>query len=127
VTIDALIPSGLEHATGEHLQMDIGSLNPGEVRSVRLVMAAVAGGNQIVQVEARADAGIVRTAAAEVNVIAPSLRTAIAGPSLRYLGREAEYTIRVLNDGSASTDFVQVNHRIPEGFEFVRATRGATF
>jgi uncharacterized repeat protein (TIGR01451 family) len=127
VTIDALIPSGLEHATGEHLQMDIGSLNPGEVRSVRLVMAAVSGGSHIVQVEARADAGIVRTAAAEVNVIAPSLRTAIAGPSLRYLGREAEYTIRVLNDGSASTDFVQVNHRIPEGFEFVRANRGATF
>jgi uncharacterized repeat protein (TIGR01451 family) len=127
VTIDALIPKGLEHATGEHLQMDIGSLNPGEVRSVRLVMAAVGGGNHIVQVEARADAGIVRTAAAEVSVIAPSLQTAIAGPSLRYLGREAEYTIRVLNDGSASTDFVQVNHQIPEGFEFVRADRGATF
>jgi uncharacterized repeat protein (TIGR01451 family) len=127
VTIDALIPAGLEHATGEHLQMDIGSLNPGEVRSVRLVMAAVAGGNHIVQVEAKADSGLVRTAAAEVSVIAPSLQAGISGPSLRYLGREAEYTLRVHNDGSAATDFVQVNHRIPEGFEFVRANRGATF
>lgn len=128
VTIEANIPKGLEHSTGEErLQMDIGSLNPGEVRSVRLAMGAVTGGNHIVQVQATADSGLVQTAAAEVNVIAPSLRTAIAGPSLRYVGREAEYTIRVLNDGSAATDFVQVNHRIPEGFDFVRADRGAKF
>lgn len=128
VTIDAVIPTGLEHAAdGKHLQMDIGSLNPGEVRSVRLVLAAVSGGEQTVQVQARADSGLVRTAAAEVKVVAPSLQAAISGPSLRYLGRQADYKIRVLNDGEAVTDFVQVNHRIPEGFEFVRADRGAKF
>ncbi|MCA9052429.1 MAG: hypothetical protein KDA75_01265, partial [Planctomycetaceae bacterium] len=55
VQIEAIIPGGLEHARGERLVMDVGSLNPGETRSVRLALAAVKGGNQVVQVQARAD------------------------------------------------------------------------
>ena len=127
VKLQAMIPQGLEHAEGEHLLMEIGSLNPGEVRSVRLVMGAVGGGDHVLQVQANADSGLVKTAAAEVTVIAPSLKAGIDGPSLRYLGREAEFVIRVLNDGMAATDFVQVTHRVPEGFEFVSAERGVKF
>ena len=127
VKLQAMIPAGLEHAEGEHLLMAIGSLNPGEVRSVRLAMVAVGGGDHVLQVQADADSGLVKTAAAEVTVIAPSLKAGIDGPSLRYLGREAEYRIRVLNDGMAATNFVQVAHRVPEGFDFVSAERGVKF
>ena len=38
VKIEALIPKGLEHARGERLLMDIGSLTPGESRRVRLCL-----------------------------------------------------------------------------------------
>jgi len=127
VKIEALIPKGLEHARGERLLMELGSLNPGESRSVRLAMAAVQGGRHIVQVQARADADLVRTAAAELMVIAPSLTAKVTGPKLRYLGREGTFILAVTNDGVAATDNVRVMHKIPEGFEFITSDRGAQY
>ena len=127
IKLEAIIPAGLEHVRGERLLMDIGSLNPGETRRLRLALAAVSGGPQIIQVRAEAEAGLVDNASAEINVIAPSLQASIDGPGLRYLGREAVYTITVMNDGAAATDNVQLMHRIPEGFEFVRSDRGAKY
>ncbi|MGE4002456.1 MAG: hypothetical protein AB7I48_19805 [Planctomycetaceae bacterium] len=127
ITLEARVPEGLEHVRGNRLVMNIGSLNPGETRQVRLALAAVGGGQQILQVEARADAGLVQTASAELTVAAPKLKASIDGPGLRYLGREAMYTLRVENEGATATDAVQMVHRIPEGFEFVRSDRGARF
>ncbi len=127
VKLEAAIPEGLEHSRGKRLLMDIGSLNPGESRTVRLALAAVTGGEHILQVAARADSNLVKTASAEVHVVAPSLTTTIDGPSLRYLGREATYRLSVRNDGNVSSDNVRLMHKVPEGFEFIRADRGAQF
>ena len=127
VEVEALIPAGLEHARGERLVMEIGSLNPGESRSVRLALAAVKGGRQVVQVQARGDSNLVRTASAEMSVIAPSLVASVDGPGLRYLGRQGTFTLSVNNDGAAATDNVRVMHKIPEGFDFVSSSRGANY
>ncbi len=127
VKLEAAIPEGLEHSRGKRLLMDIGSLNPGETRTVRLALAAVTGGQHIVQVEARADSNLVQNAVAQVEVVAPSLTATIDGPALRYLGREATYTLRVRNDGHVASDNVRLMHKVPEGFDFVRADRGAQF
>jgi uncharacterized repeat protein (TIGR01451 family) len=127
VQVEAIIPAGLEHARGSRLLMDLGALHPGETRSVRLPLAAVAGGSQIIQVQARADADLVQNAAAEVAVIAPELAATIEGPGLRYLGRRATYSLQVTNTGSVATDNVRVMHKVPEGFEFVSAAQGAQY
>jgi uncharacterized repeat protein (TIGR01451 family) len=127
VQVEAIIPAGLEHARGSRLLMDLGALHPGESRSVRLPLAAVAGGSQIIQVQARADADLVQNAAAEVAVIAPELAATIDGPGLRYLGRRATYTLQVTNTGSVATDNVRVMHKVPAGFDFVSAAQGAQF
>lgn len=127
VKVEALISAGLEHARGERLTMELGNLAPGENRPIRLAMIAVAGGRQVVEVHVTADNGLAESAAAEVTVIAPSLAATIEGPGLRYLGRHATYTLRVSNDGAASTDGVRVMHKIPEGFEFISAERGAQY
>ncbi|WP_437204373.1 hypothetical protein [Planctomicrobium sp. SH664] len=127
VQIEAHIPEGLEHARGHRLVMELGSLNPGESRSVRLALAAVKGGSQNLQVEARAESGLVRHQATELVVIAPSLNTTIAGPSMRYLGRQGTFALTVSNDGAAASDNVRVMHKIPSGFEFVSSDRGAQY
>ena len=46
VTIEARITKGLEHPHGERLVVQVGSLNAGESRLVRLPLVAVAGGPQ---------------------------------------------------------------------------------
>ena len=127
VQVAAVIPDGLEHARGGELLMDIGALHPGETRSVRLPLAAVSSGQHVVQVEARADGGLVQQASCSVSVITPQMSAAIDGPSLRYLGRRAAYTVHVTNDGTVASDNVRVMHKVPEGFKFVSADNGGQF
>ncbi len=127
VRLEALIPVGLEHPRGEKLIMDVGSLNPNESRTIRLALVAVAGGTQTVQVSATADGNLLQISEASVNVIAPSLQAEIDGPSLRYKGRVATYTLKVKNDGTIGTSNVRLMHKIPVGFEFVSANKGATY
>ena len=92
-----------------------------------LSLAAIRGGEQIVQIEAKADASLRQVATASVNVVAPSVKVAIDGPRLRYLGRGATYTLTVRNDGTVSTNNVRVMHKVPVGFKFVSAQNGGKF
>ena len=127
VKVEAIIPAGLENARGDHLTMDLGSLAPGENRPIRLALTAIGGGRQPIEAHVTADAGLDESASAVVTVIAPSLAASIKGPGLRYLGRNAIYTLHVANDGAAGTDNVRVMHKIPDGFDFVSAEKGAQF
>jgi uncharacterized repeat protein (TIGR01451 family) len=127
VQIVANVSEGLEHARGQRLMMELGNLSPGESRSVRLALAAVKGGPQTIAVQAQAASGLVRTTNASVDVIAPMLSASIQGPGLRYMGRQGSYTMTVCNEGDAPTDNVQLRYKVPTGFDFVSADRGAQF
>lgn len=127
VAVEATIPAGLEHPRGERLVMDIGSLNPGESRKVRLSLTAVAGGEQKIKVKATAVAALARMQERVVKVSAPSLKLALDGPGLRYVGRKAVYTLKATNDGSVATNNVQLIHKLPDGFKFVSAESGGTY
>jgi uncharacterized repeat protein (TIGR01451 family) len=127
VKLLAAIPSGLKHVGGERIEMLIGTLNPGETRPVSLPLIAMEGGRHLVEVQARGDSGLVKTAATEVAVIAPSLKAGITGPGLRYVGRQATYTISVMNDGAAATDNVRVMYKVPQGLTFVSSDKGTQY
>lgn len=127
VTVLAHIPAGLEHASGNELALDIGTLGPGETRRVRLGLAAAKGGRHTIEVEAAGDSGLRHATSSEVIVISPSLKLDLAGPGLRYKGRNATYEITVTNDGTAPSNNVRITHRIPEGFQFVKAGESASF
>jgi uncharacterized repeat protein (TIGR01451 family) len=127
VSVEALIPKGLEHPRGEKLSMDVGSLGPGEARTVRLALSAVAGGKFQVHVTAHADSDLLQTASTEVVVVAPSIKLAVDGPTLRYIGRNAAYVLTVANDGAAPSNNVRAVHKVPEGFRFVRAEKGGKY
>lgn len=127
VTVEALLPSGLEHPRGRRLVTQIGALSPGESRKVRLALAAVKGGSQTMRVNATADAGLTSRLQAGVTVIAPVLTAKIDGPKLRYLGRMARYRLTITNDAAVESNNVQVRHRLPDGFRFLRADHGAKY
>lgn len=127
VKIQVAAPAGLEATRGDRSTIEVGSLNPGESRTVRISFTAIAGGDQTLEVAATADSGLNQVAEATVNVIAPSLAVAVEGPSVRYAGREARFTLSVTNEGKAATNNVRVSHRIPKGFKFLKADKGGTF
>lgn len=126
VVVHASIPDGLEHQRGKNVELSIGSLGPGETREIRLPLAAKAGGNAVVKIEARGE-NLSQKTQTTITVAAPKLKVDVAGPSLRYVNRNAQYTVTVTNDGVAATDNVSVMHLIPAGFEFVKADRGGKF
>jgi uncharacterized repeat protein (TIGR01451 family) len=127
VVVNALIPDGLEHARGSHVEIGVGSLGPGETREVRLALAAVASGDSIIQVEARGAGSLIQRTAGHITVAAPKLAVEVTGPALRYVNRHAQYAINIRNDGVAAANNVRVVHVVPEGFGFVRADKGGKY
>jgi uncharacterized repeat protein (TIGR01451 family) len=127
VTVEVSIPEGLEHPKGKRLKMDLGSVNPGEQRSVRLSMTAVAGGSQTVSVIATSGTELRQTANAKVAVLAPSLNLAVSGPAVRYVGRDARYSLKLANDGQAVTNNVRAMYVVPKGFEYLYSSRGGKY
>jgi len=124
VVVKVAIPPGLKHRAGERLVMDVGQLNPGESRDVRLALTATDGGNHPLRTQSTADGSLVDTAEAMVVVVAPRLQLAIDGPKVRYIGRKATYKLNLKNDGSATSDNVRAKFQIPVGFRFASADRG---
>ena len=52
---------------------------------------------------AEAEAGLRSKDTAAVSVIMPRLDLVLSGPGLRYLGRKAQYTLKVTNPGDATS------------------------
>jgi uncharacterized repeat protein (TIGR01451 family) len=127
VAIQAHLSRGLEAPRGEQLIIQVGSLNPGESRVVRLPLIAVVGGDQQITIHATAGGDLHRELASRIHVVAPSIKVAVDGPSFRYVGRKAHYVVTVTNDGGAPLNNVRVTHVVPEGFNFVRADHAGEF
>lgn len=127
VKIEAVIPKGIEHPRGEKLLLDVGSLNPGETRTVRLALAATEGGDHKVVILASAESGLNAKAESIVHVVSPELTLNVDGPALRYMGRSGKYKIAVKNSGTIGSSNVRVMHKIPTGMQYVSADKGATY
>jgi uncharacterized repeat protein (TIGR01451 family) len=124
VKLEAIIPAGLEHLRGERLAMEIGSLNPGETRTVRIALASVGGGEQELNVQVVADGGLRKNESKTIDVIASSLNAKLSGPATRFVGRTAQYTVTVINESDVASNNVRAVYKAPEGFKFVRADNG---
>lgn len=127
VSLEALIPEGLKHPRGERLLLEVGSLEAGEVREVRLALAAIEGGDQAIKLAAESSNALRKLQTVKLMVAAPSLALKLDGPGLRYKGREGVYTLVVENDGTAVSENVRVRHRLPNGFEFVKADKDGKY
>jgi len=128
VSVMVSVPEGLQHASRRNrLMMDLGSLSPGEKRNVRLSLTAIGGGDQSIVVDAKGAGKLAKQAKSLVQVLAPELAIAVKGPGLRYLGRDARYSVSVSNHGAATTDNVRAMYAVPEGFEFQSASRGVKY
>ncbi|MFP6764053.1 MAG: hypothetical protein VB858_10550 [Planctomycetaceae bacterium] len=128
VRVIVSLPAGLEHVSRrDRLMMELGSLSPGEKRDIRLSLTAIAGGEQSVVVNAASGSGLQQESKSVVSVLAPKMNLTVTGPGLRYVGRDARYTLRVANSGAATTNNVRAMYAVPAGFEFQSASRGGKF
>jgi uncharacterized repeat protein (TIGR01451 family) len=124
VKLKTLLSDGLEHARGKLIELDLGSLSPGENRTVQLVCQTTVAGKQSVDCVAVADAGLNSQDIVQAEIVTPRIDLVIAGPKLRYLDRHAVYTLKVTNPGSASANNVSIVYQMPQGFKFHNAGNG---
>jgi uncharacterized repeat protein (TIGR01451 family) len=115
------VPENLKHAAGPALEFEIGTLRPGETRTLELVLVAEKAGKVVNTLIARADGNLQVQEQATFEVIAPALAVEVNGPQRRYLERPATYEVSIANPGTAPAYDVQIITKLPKGMRFVRA------
>jgi len=127
VVLEGLLPDGLAHRAGRELEFDVGSLPPGESRTIDLVLATTGPGVHGLKLVARADGQIEVAETVKVAVTAPTLELAVQMPSRRYLQRPATCTIAMTNAGTAPAIGVELAAQLPPGMKFVRANNAGYY
>jgi uncharacterized repeat protein (TIGR01451 family) len=127
VVVHDNLPTGLWHEQGQHIDADIGTLAPGESKTLNLQATAVKVGPQSNEAVVTADEGIRAAAQAPLSITEAMLALHVNAPHRRYLNREAEFSVEVSNPGSAPAQNVRVMDVLPEGLEFVSASDDALY
>jgi uncharacterized repeat protein (TIGR01451 family) len=127
VVLSENVPTGLSHASGNELELDVGTLKPGETREMELAVLAAAAGTVTNIVTARGEGNLQAEARADIEVVAPQLQVSMTGPKRRYLERNATHTISVANPGTATAKDIELVVVLPAQLKFIEANNGGQF
>ncbi|HND53230.1 MAG TPA: hypothetical protein PLV92_12560, partial [Pirellulaceae bacterium] len=119
--VECQLPEGLTHPAGNELEYPVGTLRPGETKRFELVLKAVRPGSFQCGFLARTDAQNLAEDRISVDVLAPQLQVGVAGPKVRYLDRQATYSVSVHNPGTAAATTLDLVASLPRGVKFVSA------
>ncbi len=117
-----LVPPGGDPQSATTQQ--VGNLKPGEVKDLDLELTAREAGELLIQANASADGGLEAETTKTVLCLKPELSVDWRGPDKKYAGTVAAYYFRVQNPGTAATEPVEMNVKMPAGAEFVSASEG---
>lgn len=119
--------AGLEHESHANpVKLEVGTVGAGESKSVTLTLTPKQPGKLVNRVVATADGNLIARANHVVTVQQAQLSIDKVGPSKRYVGRPAEWNIRVQNPGAVPLSNVMVRDQLPPELTFVSATQGGT-
>ncbi len=116
------LDAGLEHASGHNaLSWDIGTLGPGQSRSVAYQVTAKKAGKLCNRAAAVADGGLREVAENCVTVTEAKLSLTVTGPASLYVNAAATYQLTVTNSGSSPFRQVKLAVPLPAQATFVSA------
>jgi uncharacterized repeat protein (TIGR01451 family) len=127
VVVHDRLPAGLKHPHGEQVEAEVGTLGPGESKTLNLRPTAVAGGRHVNEATATADGGLEATANATVVVDAPALALRKTGPREAALYGQVEHRLEVVNTGTLAATNVRVTDTLPEGLDYRSASDGGVY
>lgn len=117
-----IVPAGFTHESGqERLSWSVAALAPNELREFTVPLTAVSRGRWCN--EARVTASNARAANSKVctEVLKPTLELVKQGPDKQIIGRQARYTLNLLNSGDTILRDLTVVDTAPEGTRLVSA------
>lgn len=129
VMVRTLLPQegGLKHPAGRDLEYIIGTLPAGQQREIMLKVVAADSGVFTAKAEVTGTGGATANAAWRTNIIGAQLQVVRRGPKRRFVGRTATYENIVSNETNFDALDARVSEYVPEGMEFVSATKGGQY
>ena len=127
VVLFETLPAELRHPAGGDLEFSVGDLAPKESRKINLSMTAARAGVVKNVLMARGEGSLSAETNFEFEIIAPQLSVAISGPRRRYLERQATYTVKVANPGTAAAQDIELVSRLPRAMQFVSANNAGHY
>jgi uncharacterized repeat protein (TIGR01451 family) len=127
VTVQTLLPEGLAHPFGPDLESSLGTLGPGEQRTVPLEATATRPGDLQLRVSVQAKGARPTTQTALVRASPNPLTVTVAGPKVLQNQLTGLYELTVRNEGPATVREVALAVTVPAGMEFVRAGGGGGY
>ncbi|MDX1962399.1 MAG: hypothetical protein SFX18_04555 [Pirellulales bacterium] len=127
VVLEEHVPAALKHPGGSELELEIGTLKPGETKELDLILSSVHAGKVVNQLTARGDGGLRAETQCQFAVLAPELKIGVEGPTRRFLERQAIYTLTVANPGTAAAKDVELVAQLPRGLKFIKADNEGTY
>lgn len=123
VTLNDTLPEGLEPADGKKpMTWDLGTLAPGQCRTVEYNVVAKKAGKLCNKAVATAAGGLREEAESCVTVADARMTLAKTGPDRRYVNLAAAYQITVTNAGTAALENVSITDLVPAEATFVSAS-----
>lgn len=127
VVLVGTLPEGVRHPAGKELEFDVGRLEPGERRTIKLTLTTTSPGVHAMTVTARADGRLSADAAIPLEITAPMLQLAADMPGRRYLQRPATCRMTMHNTGTAPALGVELATQLPPGMKFVSANNAGFY
>ena len=123
VVIEVDVPEGLAHDGGREIMSDRFDLRPNESKKLDLILRAAQAGVVQNVVRAVGDASLMAEHRTQLEVLAPELQVATAGPTKRFLDRPVKYQIGLSNPGTAAANNIELVARLPRGLKFTAADK----
>jgi uncharacterized repeat protein (TIGR01451 family) len=121
--LSASFDTGLEHTTRANpLNSQLGTIGPGETKTVPLTLTPKQVGSFNVRVTATADGGLKSEARKTVNVQNARLTLDVKGPTVLYVGQAVTWDITLANPGDVSLANVIVRNQLPAEVTFLNAS-----
>jgi uncharacterized repeat protein (TIGR01451 family) len=125
VVINAKYDAGLEHESKlPQVETKVGTLAPGETRTVALTLTPRQAGALANVITARAEGGLTDSAKQTVEVKRAEVSLHNNGPAWRYVGRPADWSVEVENKGELPLANVVVRDALPPEVAFQSASDG---
>ncbi len=122
VIIQEKVPEQLRYNAGvRDLEYEIGTLAPGQSRSIALTLESAAIGQFRNIVGIVGDGGLNASHETTIEVISPEIVTSTDGPHRRFLKRDTSHTLSVKNSGTATATNLDLIAQLPRSLRFVGA------
>jgi uncharacterized repeat protein (TIGR01451 family) len=121
LVLEATLPEALGHPAGAELEYPIGALRPNETKRIDLALKAQRPGAAPCYFLAREEGQTLAEDRVSLNVLSPQLQVGVNGPKVRYLDRQATYSVAVANPGTAPATNLELVAYLPRGLKYISA------